>query len=52
MDEIDKKILNTLQKNAKANMKMLADELNISKSRDTFYSWGFNISVKMLIFAV
>lgn len=32
MDETDKKILNTLQKNAKANMKMLADELNISKS--------------------
>lgn len=32
MDEIDKKILNTLQKNAKANMKTLADELNISKS--------------------
>lgn len=32
MDETDKKILNTLQKNAKANMKMLADELNIFKS--------------------
>lgn len=32
MDEIDKKILNTLQKDAKANMKRLAAELNISKS--------------------
>lgn len=32
MDEIDKKILNILQKDAKTNMKMLADELNISKS--------------------
>lgn len=32
MDEIDKKILNALQKNAKLNMKELADELNISRS--------------------
>lgn len=32
MDEIDKKILNALQKNAKMSMKVLADELNMSKS--------------------
>lgn len=32
MDETDKKILNALQKDAKLNMKVLADELNISKS--------------------
>ena len=32
MDATDKIILNALQKDAKLNMKVLADELNISKS--------------------
>lgn len=32
MNEIDRVILNELQKDAKVNMKMLADRLNISKS--------------------
>lgn len=32
MDEIDKRILNELQKDAKLNMKALASELNLSKS--------------------
>ena len=32
MDKTDKIILNALQKDAKQNMKVLADELNLSKS--------------------
>lgn len=32
MDSVDKRILNELQKNAKVNMKELADELHLSKS--------------------